>query len=126
MKLLLADDLRSTHRYLENCVDWQQEHIHEIYHAYDGQECVDLAEQHHPDILLLDIKMPIYDGLDVLRILKDRDCMPHVLIISAYGDFQYARQALKYGVIDYLTKPSAWTRCFRACGRSPTRSASSV
>ncbi len=105
MKLLLADDLRSMHRYLVNCIDWSQECIQEIYHAYDGQECVDLTERYRPDILLLDIKMPVFDGLEVLRILSERDCMPHVLIISAYGDFQYARQALKFGVIDYITKP---------------------
>jgi Response regulator containing CheY-like receiver domain and AraC-type DNA-binding domain len=105
MKLLLADDLRSIHRYLENCTDWFHENIHAFYHAYDGNECVEMVQQYRPDILLLDIKMPIYDGLEALRILAEEDCMPHVLIISAYGDFQYARQALKYGVIDYLTKP---------------------
>ncbi len=105
MKLMLADDLRSAHRYLENCLDWQAEGITEFLHAYDGGECVALVEQYRPEILLLDIKMPICDGLEVLRILSERDIMPYVLFISAYGEFQYARQALKYGVSDYLMKP---------------------
>ncbi len=105
MKLMLADDLKSAHRYLENCLDWKAEGITEFLHAYDGGECVALVEQYRPEILLLDIKMPVHDGLEVLRILSERDIMPQVLFISAYGEFQYARQALKYGVSDYLMKP---------------------
>lgn len=73
--------------------------------ATDGEQALALIEALHPHILFTDIKMPIMDGMTLIE--KALVLLPDlkVVIISGYSEFEYAKQALKYGVADYLLKP---------------------
>lgn len=73
--------------------------------AQDGKEALAQIEKHSPDILITDIRMPIMDGLELVKIVSNR--YPHIIkiIISGFGEFKFAQQALKYEVKDYLLKP---------------------
>jgi len=68
-------------------------------------EGLKLAGEHHPDMVFLDIKMPEMDGTEVLRRIKEMDPDIEVALITAFGAVDSAQQALRYGAIDYLTKP---------------------
>ena len=94
----------SVHRFLNRCLDWRALGIDCILHASDGKEALELIEREKPEICILDIEMPVMDGLSVLRQLTD-GMQTKILILSAYDQFEYARQCVGYGVVDYLLKP---------------------
>ncbi|HTN71263.1 MAG TPA: sigma-54 dependent transcriptional regulator [Methylomirabilota bacterium] len=73
--------------------------------AANGQECLDRAETDAPDLILLDIEMPIMNGLDVLKALKERGNDAAVIMITAYGTIERAVQAMKQGAYDFIAKP---------------------
>jgi DNA-binding NtrC family response regulator len=76
-----------------------------IITAKDGQECLNHAEADAPDLILLDIEMPIKNGLDVLRELRQRGSPITVIMITAYGTVERAVEAMKQGAYDFITKP---------------------
>jgi DNA-binding NtrC family response regulator len=73
--------------------------------ATNGQECLDRVEADAPDLILLDIEMPIKHGLDVLKEIRRRRHDTTVIMITAYGTIDRAVQAMKEGAFDFITKP---------------------
>lgn len=73
--------------------------------AQDGKTALELIGKYSPDVLITDIRMPVMDGLELLKSVYSR--YPHVIriIITGFDEFKYAQQALKYEVKDYLLKP---------------------
>jgi len=67
--------------------------------------CLALIREKQPDLIVTDIKMPVMDGLEMLRTLRDEGCTAKVIFLTAYSDFAYAQSALKLGAADYLLKP---------------------
>ena len=102
-RILLADDhavLRSGLRaLLENEPDF-----HVVAEASNGLDAVRLVEEHQPDVALVDISMPGLNGIEVARQAKTCSPSTRIIILSAYGDEQYVREALQAGVAGYLLK----------------------
>ena len=73
--------------------------------APNGQECLSRAEADVPDLILLDIEMPIRNGLEVLKELQQRGSETTVIMITAYGTIERAVEAMKQGAYDFITKP---------------------
>jgi DNA-binding NtrC family response regulator len=73
--------------------------------ATNGQECLDRVEADAPDLILLDIEMPIKNGLDVLKELRRRKYNTTIIMVTAYGTIDRAVQAMKEGAFDFITKP---------------------
>ena len=73
--------------------------------AYDGKEGIKKFQENHFDVLITDIKMPFMDGIDLIQQIKAIQPETICIIQSAYSDFEYARNALKMGVTDYILKP---------------------
>lgn len=73
--------------------------------ADDGKTALELIEKLSPDVLVTDIRMPVMDGLELLRITSSKYPGIKKIVISGYDDFKYAQQALKYEALDYLLKP---------------------
>jgi len=73
--------------------------------AYNGKEALDKLHSLHADILITDIKMPKMDGLELIKRVKEKNQLVKFLIISGYDEFEYARQAMKLQVNDYILKP---------------------
>jgi DNA-binding NtrC family response regulator len=73
--------------------------------AVDGRDCISRVEADAPDVLLLDIEMPVKSGLQVLQELRQRDSETTVIMITAYGTIERAVQAIKQGAYDFITKP---------------------
>jgi len=76
-----------------------------IVTAVDGQDCLDRVYADAPDVLLLDIEMPVKSGLQVLQELQRRGNATTVIMITAYGTIERAVQAMKEGAYDFITKP---------------------
>lgn len=105
MKLLIVDDQMSVHKFLSKMIDWPALGIHEIKHAYNGQEAVELVQSFRPELLIIDIHMPVADGIEALKRMKPLAVKPKTIILSAYDTFDYAREALRLSVSHYLLKP---------------------
>ena len=73
--------------------------------AFNGKEALELIRKDQPDIVFTDIRMPLMDGLELAEILYQEYPEIHIVIVSGYDDFEYARRALTYRVHDYLLKP---------------------
>lgn len=73
--------------------------------AHNGLEVLSMIEEHRPDIVITDIRMPGLDGLEMIRRAKELDGTLEFIIISGYRHFEYAQNAIRYGAGDYLLKP---------------------
>ncbi|MBI3319331.1 MAG: response regulator [Candidatus Omnitrophica bacterium] len=73
--------------------------------AANGQEALDHLAQARFDLILLDIKMPKVDGLEIMRYLQRQPTAPAVLILTAYQSVEMAKEAVKLGAVDYISKP---------------------
>ena len=76
-----------------------------IYLAENGANAFQIMQEDHIDILLTDIKMPILSGIELIKKVREAGLNPICIIYSAYGEFEYAKEAISLGVIQYLLKP---------------------
>ncbi|EUJ37649.1 response regulator transcription factor [Brochothrix campestris] len=105
LKVLLVDDEDIIREGLKMSVNWQKAGCVICGEASDGHSAVQQIEAIKPDIVLLDINMPLMSGLDVLKYFEGKAFVFLTIIISGYNDFNKAKQAIRYGVTDYLLKP---------------------
>lgn len=116
--MLIVDDEPIIRAGLKKYLDWKKFRIQIVGEASNGIEGVALAKELNPDILLVDIRMPYMNGLEMMEeILKSS---PHVQVIvhSGYSDFKYAKEALSLGAVDYLLKPLQYdetVKVFQKC-----------
>lgn len=77
----------------------------QVYSAKDGDEALTIALNIMPNLVITDIQMPEYNGLDFIEQLKAESPDVYIIILSGYDDFGYAQRGLQLGVVDYLLKP---------------------
>jgi two-component system response regulator YesN len=126
MKLLIADDQISLHRYLDKVMNWEEMGFTEVQHAYDGEEAAAKVASFRPDLMILDIHMPLLNGIESLRRVRQSGHQPRTIILSAYDQFEYARDALHLQVSHYLLKPVDAEQLRNALGDLIRESASSA
>lgn len=106
LKVLIVDDeeliRRGTRSLIERLGIFNTE---DIYLAGDAREGISVFNDVCPDIVITDIRMPRINGLDMIKEMQKADTGAKYIIVSGYGDFDYAKEALKLGVTDYLLKP---------------------
>ena len=105
LKLLIADDEKETRQGIRQMVSWEKYDIELCPEAANGKEAINLICSEHPDIVLLDVRMPLIDGLGVVKYIFKHQLNIQTVILSGYDEFSYAQTAIKYGVTDYLLKP---------------------
>lgn len=104
-RLLIVDDeliLRNGVKYLCN---WEEYGLVVVGEASNGKEALELIPVLNPHIVIIDIVMPIMDGIDFTKAMNEKYPNIKVLILSSFSEFDYVREAFKYGAIDYLLKP---------------------
>lgn len=106
-KLLIADDEYWTREKLRNMVDWSKYNIEFMNPAQDGEEVLKRLENELPDILITDINMPFINGVELVKQVKEKYPQIVVFVISGYDDFEYVKETLVAGAINYLLKPVA-------------------
>ncbi len=106
LRILLADDHKvvrqGLRKVLEERADW-----HVVAEAGDGREAVRLAEQHKPDVAVIDVAMPLLNGIEATRQITRRVPGVRILVLSMHSDEAYVTQILKVGAIGYLLKDAA-------------------
>ncbi|WHY68101.1 response regulator [Neobacillus sp. SuZ13] len=104
-KLLIVDDEKIVIEGLKSAANWKEHHIEIVGSALDGEEALKEIMNKKPDIVLVDIRMPKLNGLDLIKETKDLNLDTVFIIISGYSKFDYAKRAIQLEAIDYLVKP---------------------
>lgn len=104
-KVLLIDDEAHITRNLEKVIPWEMLGLTVGGTAKNGVEALELMEQQTFDLLLCDIRMPVMDGLELVRHIRDKAIPCDIIMLSGYQDFTYTRTAIQFGVNDYVLKP---------------------
>ena len=86
-------------------MDWNEIGFEPPYQASNGLEAYELAQDIRPDLVFADIKMPVMDGLELAKRLKESLPETYVVIFSGHDEFKYAQESIGLGVIDYILKP---------------------
>lgn len=105
-KLLIVDDEPLVQVGIKSMLNWQELNIEVIGTAVNGQIALKLIQEQSPDIVITDIKMPVMDGLELIKLCRE-SCgseRPVFLILTSYEDFHMVKEALTYRVSDYLVK----------------------
>lgn len=105
IKLLVADDEDTIRNGIAKYIQLHTDRFDKIYLAANGQEAVDIIFRDKPDILFLDVQMPVMTGIEVMREANRAGILPYTMILSAYEEFRYCQQALRLGAKEYLLKP---------------------
>ena len=105
-KVLIVDDEIFVRKGLINLLDWSSLQFEICGEAENGVEALNLIKQLTPDLVIVDIRMPVLDGLElILQVNEQGEHQPVFIILSGYPDFSYAQQAFRYNVSDYILKP---------------------
>lgn len=104
-RVVIADDEPKVSKLIKALIDWDGLGLELVGTAGDGIAALELIESQKPDIVITDIRMPGYDGIELISRAKSLYPEMDVVIISGYRHFDYAQQAIRFGVEDYLLKP---------------------
>lgn len=104
LKVLIVDDEPMIRFGIKASVDWAAEGCEIAGDCANGAEALALMEEGEVDILITDIKMPVMDGLTLIRHVRERSPRIKVILVSSHNDFDYVREGLKLGVVDYILK----------------------
>ena len=104
-KVLIAEDEKFLLQGLTKYMDEIGDRFQVVGTAYNGKIALEMLKELRPDILIADIRMPVLDGLELIKQANLLERPPHTIITSGYDDFRLAQTAIKLGVSDYLLKP---------------------
>jgi DNA-binding NarL/FixJ family response regulator len=101
--VLIVDDHALLRTGVANIIN-QESDLHVVAEAGNGVEALDAWERHHPDVTLLDLRMPVMEGVEVVRRLRERDPRAKVIVLTTYDTDDEISRALKAGAKAYVLK----------------------
>ncbi|MNW42269.1 two-component system, response regulator YesN [Fontibacillus panacisegetis] len=104
-RVILADDEPLILRSLKVAIPWDELNLEIVGEAKNGEEALKLVRELSPHMIISDIRMPGIDGITLMKEVMAENTKRLFIIISGYGEFEYAREALREGAFDYLLKP---------------------
>ena len=105
LKVLVVEDEEMIRKGIVLAVDWAALGCVVVGEAANGLQALEAVERYAPSLIITDLKMPVMDGLEMLRQLRERGNNAFVIILTAYDSFAYAQTALRLGAVDFLLKP---------------------
>lgn len=106
-ELLIADDESSSRSILASCFPWEEQGFHICGQVNNGLEALEYIKEHTVHAILSDISMPVMDGIELAKELSLKNVpRPIIIFLSAYDNFKYAQEAIRYGVRYYILKPA--------------------
>lgn len=105
IRVVIADDEDKVCQLICSLINWKELDMEIVGIAHDGIQALELIKENLPDLVITDIRMPGYDGLEMISKGKELKSDLEFIIISGYRHFEYAQSAIKYGVCDYMLKP---------------------
>ncbi|WP_310829943.1 response regulator [Paenibacillus pedocola] len=103
--MLIVEDERWEREGLVEFLDWPALGVGTVETAFDGIDGLEKALLLQPDIIVTDIQMPGMNGLDMAKQIRDKLPQVHIVILTGYDDFEYAREAIRFHAAEYLLKP---------------------
>lgn len=107
LSLLIVDDEPTVVDTIAYTINWEQLDILTVYKAYSAKEAIAILGDHAVDIMIADIYMPRMSGIELAGYVHQHHKHIRCVLLSGHAEFEYAKQALKYGVSEYLLKPAA-------------------
>lgn len=104
-KVLLVDDEALIREAISENIPWEEMGFELIASCENGREAMERMKEVTPDLLLTDIYMPYVDGIELARYVNENHPDTKTVIISGYDEFEYAKQAVRYQVMEYILKP---------------------
>lgn len=105
-KVLLVDDEVYVRKGLMNLIDWDRYGFEVYWEASNGEDALKIIAEEKPDVVITDVRMPVIDGLELIKRIRDSgDTETQFIIVSGYNDFSYAQKAVRYNVFDFVLKP---------------------
>jgi DNA-binding response OmpR family regulator len=101
-RILITDDEEEI---CNTLAEYLEDKGYEVFQATNGQDALRLLKEVRPHLMLLDIRMPEQDGIEILRRIRQIDNQIGVIMITAFHDVNIAQEALKLGACDFVTKP---------------------
>ncbi|MDY5948150.1 MAG: response regulator [Oscillospiraceae bacterium] len=114
LRVLLVDDEIIIRRGFRQLFDWEAHDCEVVGEAADGMEALSQIDSLNPDIVIMDINIPIMNGLKVIQLSRMKHPETAFIIVSGYDDFAYCREALRLQITDYILKPVDYEE-FGAC-----------
>jgi len=105
MKVLIVDDESIIREGLKTIINWTQYGFEICDTASNGREGLQKVQEHRPDLAIVDIKMPVMDGIKMVEKLKAQKDPCRVIVLTAYSDFTYAQKFIELGAVSYILKP---------------------
>lgn len=101
---MIVDDEMLARIGIKSMIAWEQHGFEVVAEADNGQKALQLAQNLRPDIIITDIKMPVMDGVEFIQQLKKQEIHAKSIVLSAYDEFMYVKEAMRAGAEDYLIK----------------------
>lgn len=130
MKILIVDDEPDICELIHKLIDWKELGLLSLGSCQNGVDAMEIILRQKPDVVITDIQMPGMTGLSLIEKACKQNLQTKFIVISGYREFEYAQQAIRYGVEDYLLKPISKTdlnlvlkRLMQECGESAEKQA---
>lgn len=104
-KVLIVDDEVLIRQGIKHFMNWEQEGFHIVGEASNGKEALERIAELRPNIVITDIVMPVMDGEELTKLIKQQYPDIEVIVLSSFGEFDYVRSTFQSGVADYILKP---------------------
>lgn len=104
-RLLIVDDEDFEREGMAQLIDWKQYGIEMVGTAWNGVDAFQKIKELHPDMILTDIKMPVMNGIELIRKVREVYPLIEFAVLSGYGEYEYTSQAMEQGVRHYILKP---------------------
>lgn len=104
LKAMIVDDNILERMNLRMLIDWSNMGIELLEDGVDGMDALEKIQQYHPDIVILDIGMPVINGIEVIGKLKEIEYTGKIIVLSCHDEFESVKEAMKMGAFDYVLK----------------------
>lgn len=104
INVLIVDDEPLVRIGIKSSIDWEGNGLNLVAEAANGAQALEAIKQTHPDIVITDIKMPVMDGIQLIKEIKLNYSGIFSVVLSCHDDFEYVKEAMKYGAVDYFIK----------------------
>ena len=105
LRVVVVEDEYYVRKGIIQSFDWEKLDCEIVGEAADGKAGIEVVEECRPDLVIVDIEMPVMDGIEMVRRLKGKQCTAEFIFLTAHQKFTYVHSALKLEAMDYLLKP---------------------
>lgn len=105
LRVVVVEDEFYVRKGIIQTLDWKKLDCEVVGEAANGRDGIAVIEEKRPDLAIVDIEMPVIDGLEMVKILKSKQCQAEFIFLTAHQKFTYVHSALKLEAVDYLLKP---------------------